>query len=448
MRRGRGHCRSYSIAEREFPSRTHEETMQNARDAEALGAPQQGIKGLSILSEIPGFDIINSLDLDLFHALVNCAKRFTNLWLSRRYSGRPFNVHTRFGEVDRRLLSITPNDNISRNPRSLSERSDWRGHEWFSWVVFYSVPVLTKILPNRYLSHWALLVHGIVLLMQNSVSKADVVYAGRFLRQFNAEVDRLYGAEHVTFSTHLLTHLEKSTYNFAQPWGHSALVYENFLGEIKSDVHSGNGIAHQICKHMQLRIALKKMFSDLNYAMSDIERDFLRSVSCSCKVLAEPRMTVEDVGLLGDSKDIVLSPNLHRVLLREGFQPVVGKEYLMFDRCISNNEVFQSVNYQRAEKQNNSIVLLKSDQVFEIHSFIVIDNVPVALGHYLVRNRTPLCNVVLPHIKIFNDKCEDNLRCVRVSNFDMKLLSYSLSISCDQSLRFGCINVLKMEMLH
>ncbi|KAK3916163.1 50S ribosomal protein L32-3, partial [Frankliniella fusca] len=447
MIRGRGHCKSYSISEREFPPRTHEETQENARIAEESGTPQQGIKGHSILTEIPGFDIINCLDLDLFHALVNCAKRFTNLWLSRKYSGRPFNVYGRFAEVDRRLLSITPTDNVSRNPRSLLERSDYRGHEWFSWVVFYSIPVLTKILPNHFLSHWALLVHGIVVLMQNSVSKSDAVYAGRFLRQFNSEIDRFYGAEHVTFSTHLLTHLEKSTYNFGQPWTHSAFVFENFIGEIKAAIHGSNGISHQIIKHMQLRIALKAMEFDLDYAMSDDERDFLKSVICSSKVLAEPRLSVGDVSFLGDAKNIVLSPNLHQVVLRDGFQPVVGEEYFMFDRCIINNEIYQSVNYSRVEKQNNSIVLLQSEQVFEIHSFIVINNVAVALGHYLVRNRTPLCNVSLPHIKVFNEKCEENLRCVPVSKFDMKLLSFCLSISQEQSLRFGLINVLKMEML-
>ncbi|KAK3931225.1 LOW QUALITY PROTEIN: Transposable element P transposase [Frankliniella fusca] len=439
MIRGRGHSKSYSISEREFPPRTHEETQENARIAEESGTPQQGIKGHSILTEIPGFDIINCLDLDLFHALVNCAKIFTNLWLNRKYSGRPFNVYGRFAEVDRRLLSITPTDNVPRNPRSLLERSDYRGHEWFSWVVFYSIPVLTKILPNHFLSHWALSVHGIVVLMQNSVSKSDAVYAGRFLRQFNSEIDRFYGAEHVTFSTHLLTHLEKSTYNFGQPWTHSAFVFENFIGEIKAAIHGSNGISHQIIKHMQLRIALKAMEFDLDYAMSDDERDFLKSVICSSKVLAEPRLSVGDVSFLGDAKNIVLSPNLHQVVLRDGFQPVVGEEYFMFDRCIINNEIYQSVNYSR--KQNNSIVLLQSEQVFEIHSFIVINNVAVALGHYLVRNRTPLCNVSLPHIKVFNEKCEENLRCVPVSKFDMKLLSFCLSISQEQSLIFGLINL-------
>ncbi|XP_034254581.1 uncharacterized protein LOC117653190 [Thrips palmi] len=448
MRRGRGHCKSYSILEREFPPRTHEETMEKARIADTSGKRQQGIKGTSILSEIPGFDIINCVDLDLFHALVNCAKRFANLWFSKKYSGKHFNVHARFAEIDERLLSITPTDNVSRGPRSLSERADYRGHEWFSWVVFYSIPVLKNIVSNRVLNHWSLLVLGIVLLMQNSVSKVDKVHAERFLRRFNAEIDSLYGAEHVTFSTHLLTHLARSVYNFGQPWTHSAFLFENFIGLLKAAIHGSNGIAHQIAKFIQLKIALKTMEIDLDWAMCDAERDFLKSLTCSSKVLAEPRMSVGDVSFLGEPKTVVLSHNLQEIILQEGFQPAFGTDVVMFDRCSFNNEIFQSVNYSKVEKQNNSVVLLLSGEVFEIHSFLVIDGVALALGHYLVRNRTQLCNTVLPHIEIFNDKFDETLRCVPVLNFDMKLLSFCLSISPEQSLRFGCINVLEKEMLH
>lgn len=447
MKFGRGHCRSYSIFARDFPCRTHDDTVNRARDAEATGQRQQGIKGHSILTQIPGFNIVECLDLDLFHALVNCSKRFTNLWLNSKYCGKRFNVNSRFHEVNRRLMSITPTDSVSRVPRSLEERTDWRGHEWFYWVIFYSIPVLTGILPVQCLNHWSLLVHGLVLLMQNSTSKADVVYAGRYFKQFNSEIDSLYGPEHVTFSTHLLTHLERSTKNFAQPWTHSAFIFENFLGEIKAIIKSSNGMAQQIIKHMQLRIALRVMRSDLDYAMSASEKGFFTSVMHSSKVLADPQMIVAGVSFLGEPKTVVLSPNLQEVLERGGFHPAFGVEYSIFDRCLVNNVVFQSVNYTKTVKQNNSIVLLESSLAFEIHSFIVIDNEPVALGHYLIENRARLGNGSLPHMKTYNDKCEENLRCVSVLNFDDKLLSFSLEFP-QQTVRIACINVLEMEMLH
>ncbi|KAK3929415.1 LOW QUALITY PROTEIN: Fatty acid synthase subunit beta, partial [Frankliniella fusca] len=110
-------------------------------------------------------------------------------------------------EVDRHLLTLTiTTTDISRVPCSLVERSDFRSHD---------VTVLKDILPPRFFNHCALLVHGVVLLVQNSVAKSEVVYASRYFKQFNEEIDVLY--VHVTFSVHLVTHLENCVINFAQP---------------------------------------------------------------------------------------------------------------------------------------------------------------------------------------------------------------------------------------
>lgn len=104
--------------------------------------------------------------------------------------------------------------------------------------------------------------------------------------------------------------------------------------------------------------------------------------------------------------------------------------------------------YSRVKKQNNTIVLLTDDRVFEIHSFNVIYNQGLALGHYLVRSRTTIWNADIPHIKMINDNVEDMMRCVPVSKFEIKLVSFPVQISDCEHLRFGCVNVLKMEMLH
>ncbi|KAK3909656.1 Zinc finger protein 568 [Frankliniella fusca] len=340
LRYGRGTTRSYSLRNGDFPMRSHEETIELARDGDRTGIFQRGIRGSSISSNIPNFDIVHGLDLDIFHCLVNVAKRFTtlmglwspfgyphrfrnsgygypypklfqigfvtdehqppyipntsaiirkisncgryqeradlrkirycfksdafrvsalppdhvrisskqtsathphrfhqgNLWIGKKRLNEPCNVHDRLSIIDRRLLAITTTDDISRAPRSLTERSDFRGHKWFNWVLFYSLPVLKNILPAIYLNHWSLLVHAIGLMMQNSVAKTELLYAGRYLKQFNQEIDLLYGSVHVTFSVHLLTHLENSVMNFAQPWTHSAFTYESFLGELKDSV--------------------------------------------------------------------------------------------------------------------------------------------------------------------------------------------------------------------
>lgn len=127
-----------------------------------------------MLSGIRNFDIITQLDPDSFHCLVNVAKRFTWLWFGKKFHKKPFNIHDKESEVDRRLLSITPTSDVSRFPRSLTERSDYRGHEWYYWILIYSIPCLKNILPTKYFNHWCQLPSALAILMQNSVTKSDL----------------------------------------------------------------------------------------------------------------------------------------------------------------------------------------------------------------------------------------------------------------------------------
>ncbi|KAK3915281.1 hypothetical protein KUF71_005730 [Frankliniella fusca] len=230
-----------------------------------------------------------------------------------------------------------------------------------------NLPVLKGILPNKYLNHWAHLVSGIVMLMQNSVSKSDLVYAGRFLKRFNVQIDNLYGKVHVTFSVHLLTHLERSVDNFAQPFTHSAFVYESFNGEIKNTVKSSNGIPQKICKLIQLKVALRTMKNDLWCAMSEYEQQYLQKMLTSGKKLAPAHLTIGSVDLLGTPKIKLLSLECVQAFDRFGVKFDRAKEYAFYDRCIVDNELYHACSYSRVSKQENSIVLLEDDSVFQIH---------------------------------------------------------------------------------
>lgn len=446
MQSGKGFTRSYSIAARDYPYRTHDETMTLAREAEACGEPQKGIKGVSIFSEIEGFDVIECLDLDLFHALVNTAKRFANLWFHSKYSGKPCNISSRIAEVDRRLLSIKVSGDVSRAPRSLHERADYRGHEWFNFIVFYSIPILKGILPAKYLNHWGLLVKAIAMLMQNSVMKTDMYHACKFIREFSTKIDQLYGAQHVTFSSHLLTHLDISVKNFGQPWTHSAFMFESFLAELKAMVKSSNGVAYQLSTHMQLRIALPRMYKDVSYAMTEKEKEYFDSVSLF-KPYADPHLVIDSVAFLGEPAHTKLSQESFCAIVQSGYTCSADALYPVYLRCVNDDVLYHSSNYSKVSRRDDTIALLDDDNVFLTDLFIVVNNTCLALGHYLLEDfHHKLCDAPLPHIRVFKCFNEGTLRCVPISMFESKLLSFTVQYS-DYTLRLVCVNVLQMEML-
>lgn len=447
---GRGHVRSYSTKDRTYPLRTHEETMEYARRARARNVKKvKGVKGFSILSDIPNFDIITQLDADSFHCLVNVAKRFAWLWFDEKFSKKTFNIHQKLSEADKRLLSITPTCDVSRFPRSLTERSDWRGHEWYHWIMFYSVPCLKNLLPSKYLNHWCLLPAALALLMQNSVAKSDVAYADRYLQKFVSEIDNLYGSQHVTFSIHLLTHLPKSVFDFAQPFCHSAFMYEAENANIKDLVKSSNGAIFQICKGVQLNVALKNLEFELKDLLSQAESAYFSKMTSA---VAKPVVTctVDDAGFMGNPNMCMLETEALSALRRARVQFDSTIPHAVYLRCFLNNEVLHSTQYTKAPKQNNTVVTLEDNSIFIINYFVVLSNSNscFALGYFIMENnRQKFFDLKPPHLKVLKNHHEGTLRCIPVSCIESKLLSFSVRLADNESIRLAYINVLSMEML-
>lgn len=203
------------------------------------------------------------------------------------------------------IKRATPTSDVSRFPRSLTERSDYRGHEWYYWILIYSIPCLKDILPTKYFNHWCQLPSALAILMQNSVTKSDLAYGDRYLKTFVSEIDNLYGKEHVTFSIHLLIHFAKSIEDFAQAFCHSAFIYEAENADIKSLVKSSNGAIFQICKGVQLNVALKNLEFELRDQMSQTEVAYLLKVTRTV-MYPVAHCTVCSAGFLGNPKMCML----------------------------------------------------------------------------------------------------------------------------------------------
>jgi len=451
MQIGRGRTRSYTTCDTAYRPRTHEEVMELAALAELRGVAQRGIKGRTILSQLPDFDVVRCIDLDSFHAVVNVAKRFCDLWFKappKNCCVPSYKIHNKLKQVDERLLSIKPTEEVSRAPRPLSECSDYRGHEWFYFVVIYSVPILKNILPNKFLNHWSLFVKALAILMQNSVAKSEAVYADRYLQQFVSGIDRLYGAQNVTFCCHLLTHLKRSVEDFAQPYTHSAFIYESFNNEIKDAVLSSNGAAKQIVKAMQLKVAVTKMEEELSADLSERQQAYLDKINLRGKRLAAPHLILDSVSLLGKPNSAVLSRDVRFAVSRaRGIctEKTVGDFY---DRCKINGEIFHATSYSRVSKRNNCVVLLESGQVFVIDSVVVISAECFILGYYYQEKKNyKISDVILPHIRVLKNTQEGVLRCVQPAQIVSKLINFTVDISSNESLNLACINVLLTEML-
>lgn len=444
---GKGTTRVYPLKDKrgklfEAPLRSHEGTEKHAE------LKKFGIRGRSILCDIPGFNIISCLDLDWAHAvLFGVTRQFTKLMILSSLRKRPFSLYKNIKKVDEYLKAIKPSLEVSRTPRKLSACGDWKMHEWVIWLLFYSLPALNKFIKDKkYVRHWALLVEGISILCKRSIMKSEVEHARRCLHSFVQDVPELYGLNHVSFNVHLLTHLADSVLNLSCLWTHSSFIYEDCYQELLSYINSSNGVPVQMRDCFRMRSVLKQLLNICKDDLNEREEEFLESL-ISHKIRSRPSDSADGAFLLGTAKPSALNDNEYFALQRIHIEVARNEHLYHYERAIINKEVFQTSSYSRVSKRNSYVVLLKSEEVFEIHSFVVLQQDGrkrcFALGYYFNRTSQSLINgFKLSHLIVLKG-CQPNQAAVNVNQILEKVTYFKIS----QELSLACVHPNHTELL-
>uniref|UniRef100_A0ABM0N1J6 Uncharacterized protein LOC102800872 n=1 Tax=Saccoglossus kowalevskii TaxID=10224 RepID=A0ABM0N1J6_SACKO len=157
--------------------RTLLETRQHAMEAftksqQGNSSAVMGVKGVSWFLHVPKFDMINGMGADYMHCVcLGITKMLLILWTDKTNKDNPWYVGNQLELIDTKILRIKPPHVITRAPRNIfNELSHWKASEFRNFLLFYSIPVLWKILPNEYFQHYCLLVEAIFILLQSSIS--------------------------------------------------------------------------------------------------------------------------------------------------------------------------------------------------------------------------------------------------------------------------------------
>ncbi|XP_062841554.1 uncharacterized protein LOC134300980 [Trichomycterus rosablanca] len=204
----------YHKGGKSYPYDRPEPPLRNERDhfSHAMSAsdnePVFGVKGPSPLMKLCHFQMINGFIPEYQHNVcLGVTRQLSTLWFDTANSEAAWYIGKQIKEVDLRLVKIKPPVEITRTPRSMSERKFWKASEWRAFLLFYALPVLKGILPARFWNHLFLLVFGIYTLLQDKIKTRSVLMSELALKKFVIEFQRLYGKHHMTFNIHLLTHV-------------------------------------------------------------------------------------------------------------------------------------------------------------------------------------------------------------------------------------------------
>lgn len=89
---------------------------------------KEGVLGLSWAFGIPTFDIIRGTAIDYTHCVCEgVVEQLLNSWFSQDNKDKLFFIGNRIEEVDKEFLSIQPISEVTRTPRSIVDKKDWKG---------------------------------------------------------------------------------------------------------------------------------------------------------------------------------------------------------------------------------------------------------------------------------------------------------------------------------
>lgn len=215
--------------------RVHAMTARIMNRMGATSKPQTGIKGKSILLNLPNFNKVDGFVIDYLHNILQGVVRLLfRLWFEcKRTNGRCNKFYISEAQqkiLNSRIRNIKSCRFINRKARPLSARKKFKANEIRGMLLYYLPICLLGVMHKEYLDHFMLLSSSTYILLQKTITDADLNTAQTNLRIFVDSFEKLYKIENMTNNVHLLSHLVDCVRRTGPLWSQSTFHFENWNG--------------------------------------------------------------------------------------------------------------------------------------------------------------------------------------------------------------------------
>lgn len=214
------------------PPRDHKSMLKEYK--RVATTPILGIRGLSCMVAVDGFDLVYGYSIDYMHCvLLGVTKKLLELWFESKYHQEPFYIKKKNQRAfDQRLCAIRPLSDIGIRPLSIFNRSNFKAKTYRLLLLFYIRCCLPGLIDQKYVLHFELLSSAIFVLLREKVTIEDMRKAEEKLIEFVKAFEQLYGKENVTMNLHLLLHIVETVRYSGPLWSQSAFSFESSNGEL------------------------------------------------------------------------------------------------------------------------------------------------------------------------------------------------------------------------
>lgn len=387
----------------------------------------KGVKGFSCLSFLSKFDLGSSFTPEYMHScLLGVVKSHLLDILDSNNKDNDFYIGLYGKLISKYLVEIKPPSFVTRLPRDIGTVKYWKASEYRNWLLYYSLPCLEIVWKNnKYLEHFALLVYAVYTLLKSEIKSKDIIDAGNAIKLFCSKFSAYYGRDEMTFNMHMLLHYTQSVVKFGPLFAHSAFIFENENGILKSRVHGTRNIAIEIVNTANILNSIR------GFQIVCQQSDELRgkkSINLSC------------------SEDILKVPGhiLNFLILQLPAYPVNTALIKTFLRLKYNGTVFTTESYGRATKSCSYYFLFK-DAMGDIKAtkalyfFKISEDINVFIGKRVILQepRYSFEKVTVKHILHY--EVTNDLVLGYVTSIKSPLLNIDISLEDNDRLKAMCI---------
>lgn len=210
--------------------RTHQSMLLAYRTLKSN--PICGVKKISCMLAANEFDLVDGYCIDYMHCvLLGVVPKLLSLWFDSVNHKESYYVKPKDQVLlNKRIIEITPPSEISRKPRPISDRSNFKANEYRNFLLYYLPYCLTGLLANQFLKHFNLLSSSIFILLKKQIKHQEIDEVEKTLNQFANEFEAFYGSQNVTMNVHLLRHIANSVRLNGPLWAQSAFGFESNNG--------------------------------------------------------------------------------------------------------------------------------------------------------------------------------------------------------------------------
>lgn len=297
-----------------------------------------GVKSISSMVAANEFDLVNGFAIDPMHCVfLGIVKKLFSLWLDSKYHSKPFYISKKNQVLlSNRLVKLKPPSEITRRPRSLFSRADFKANEYRAFLLYFMPLALNGLLSVKFIRHFHLLCSSIYCLSKESVSRADIENVHCKLNEFANSFETLYGESNVTINLHLIRHLTTVVENLGPLWVYTAFGFEARNGIVAKANTCTNNILHQLAWKYTLK--MKKKSSESNEKVGEFSINGKKTI----------RMNMNDREIFCDSVQEQNFLNIYKNIVLCGikFTSLESKDVLTIDYFVRlKNGLIGSVNY-------------------------------------------------------------------------------------------------------